>query len=433
MPRPIASANSAIALRDIESRARLPTPQELVTEPWLSDLSPSVAVFVRRTVGGRLGHATIDIVAGMLLAGMMNWSFIPPGRDSMDVWRVFDFRRLVPHLALTGPGASPATVAPPPMRTFELGGACPYNWTAVSVRQTHWVGDANYTRVMQYLRAKVPVAVERAGRVCVIVSHSWRIMLHHYRAWEAAGLVRAGVYTAVTRALRASLRPIPVADTGTKSPALVTTPAPMASGMLIGARAETLTVAVHARRTDNTDAAVDIRSGKSTAVVTATLAHLAKAASRVKRQTTSARLRLEATIFTETRRPTNSSAADSNDVWMHGCPLDMEAGGMTPTATTATTLADDAKISAATTMRDGRSNARSHRAEAKAEARPARHTCTVSSGALLADLWSLVRSDLFVMAVSLVDAIGRPPLAHTHALCTRVQPAPLKHAPAARR
>ena len=83
-----------------------PAPQQ--APPWLTGLSPSAAVVVKRTTGAKLGHAMLDVASALLIAGAMNWNFIPPGRDSLDLWKVFDFRHLKPNLSLHSEGQSSA-------------------------------------------------------------------------------------------------------------------------------------------------------------------------------------------------------------------------------------------------------------------------------------------------------------------------------------
>jgi len=121
-------------------------------------------------------------------------------------------------------------------------------------------------------------------------------------------------------------------------------------------------VAVHARRSDPTRGALhaenDVRSGKDTSVVRATVEHLARAAWGVRR-------RLDLTISTETVQGGSKAADDSNDVWRHGCPIP----------------------------------------SALYDANPYAH-CSVISGSLADDLWRFVTSDVFVMAPSSLSFVA---------------------------
>jgi len=129
----------------------------------------------------------------------------------------------------------------------------------------------------------------------------------------------------------------------------------------------------------------DIQTGRSTAIVAATVAHLGHAVHP---------LQLNATVFTETRRPSVYSNADDrmsteaktvdsdlNDVWAHGCP---------PAASSAVSPA----VSPA---------ARPVMLPALLQARLC---CQVRSGGLHEDLWSFVSSDIFVMALSSLSYVA---------------------------
>ena len=317
MPKPHAVKLSCMNLSYFDSRLLAPRPA------LLANGAPNVAVVVHRTVGGRLGHALLDIVAGMAIAGIYNWSFVPPGRDHLDVWRLFDFRGLAPELA-HGDSESPL------VRRWARAGCCPANWRSAYLKQTHWTGVAAWTTIDEYVRSKVPRdAFDAAASpgVCVEVALSFRVMLHHVRAWEARGHIRPGVYAAVTRALRQSFLP-PRASA----------PAASASESAVPPADAATTVAVHARRSDPVrhamSASNDVKTGKSTAAVAATLAHLAASLSSDGsggRQPSDAAAapgmhrRMDAVVFTETAPPKGAAAAapDENDVWAHGCPAQM--------------------------------------------------------------------------------------------------------------
>jgi len=153
-----------------------PAPQQ--APPWLTGLSPSAAVVVKRTTGAKLGHAMLDVASALLIAGAMNWSYIPPGRDSLDLWKVFDFRHLKPNLSLHGESSS----------AWESAGACPRNWTIISFRHVFgWTGEPSWAKTVSYMRRKTE---RESGPMCIVCQGSVRVMLHHYRSWELYGMVR---------------------------------------------------------------------------------------------------------------------------------------------------------------------------------------------------------------------------------------------------
>lgn len=339
--------------------------------------SETVAVTVRRTRGGRLGHAAIDLIAGLLVSGIFNWSFIPPGRDYADVWRIFDLRPLLPRLLLHRPPLVGDQLMPGRQaREWQELGACPQNWTVIALKGPHWVGIPQWPRALASVRQRVPVSLESSGRVCVVLTSSWRIMLHHVKHWEQDGLVRRGVYALVTRVLRSLLRPLDQEGAN-------------GSTRAVSRPNRVISAALHARRADSVRGVLhsdaDIQTGRSTAIVAATVAHLGRAVQP---------LQLNATVFTETRRPPVHNApanrmsteaktvdSDPNDVWEHGCP---------PAASPAV------------------------RPAVRPTARPvmlpdllqAQLCCQVRSGGLHEDLWSFVSSDVFVMALSSLSYVA---------------------------
>lgn len=354
MPSVHAYKNSAVNLSHYD---RIFSPRVAVPSSLLLG-SPTVAVVVHRTVGGRLGHALLDIQASMAVAALYNWSWVPPGSDHhRDVWHMFDFRHLAPQLLLS---EHPRSIG-----TWYMGGCCPPGWRHVHLRQTHWVGVASWHEIDREVRKQVPLSLDASARVCVHVALSWRVMLHHVKAWETQGHARPGVYNAVIRALRSSLLPPP-----RKSTTNLTDDASLH-------RLVPATVAVHARRNDlvrraenaTWRAASDAINGRSTAVVAGTVEHLATALAPAAPQSRSAPCTVDAVVFTETRQtqlpppssvPSVSAAVeDTNDVWTFGCP---------------------------------KSVAVTH--------------CRIASGSLHEDFWAMVTAQIFVPALSSLSFVA---------------------------
>ena len=396
-----------------------PAPQQ--APPWLTGLSPSAAVVVKRTTGAKLGHAMLDVASALLIAGAMNWNFIPPGRDSLDLWKVFDFRHLKPNLSLHSEGQSSA---------WESAGACPRNWTIISFRHVFgWTGEPSWAKTVSYMRRKT----ERAsGPMCIVCQGSVRVMLHHYRSWELNGMVRQGVYAAVTRALRAGLRTrVEIPSDRGSSPAH----SPRGSE----AARQRISVVLHARRSDPTkqrdgtktfiDWKQDVHHGKDTSVVAATIWHLGRAwaeAAGGMHETV-----LDATVSTETSRNRTRGALPmaSGRRAHHGAAAALRAGALPADLDTLGGPHEGAeqRLAVASGVRGIRGPAQEHNQRTKgvvfhATGREAhdvddpndvwthgcpsdlpngsRTKCRVQSGALLDDLRRFVDADIFVMAPS---------------------------------
>ena len=400
-----------------------PAPQQ--APPWLTGLSPSAAVVVKRTTGAKLGHAMLDVASALLIAGAMNWSYIPPGRDSLDLWKVFDFRHLKPNLSLHGEGRSSSA--------WESAGACPRNWTIISFRHVFgWTGEPSWAKTVSYMRRKTE---RESGPMCIVCQGSVRVMLHHYRSWELYGMVRHGVYAAVTRALRAGLRTrFEIASDRGSSPAH----SPHGSE----ASRQRISVVLHARRSDPTkhrdgtktsiDWKQDVHHGKDTSVVAATIWHLGRAlveAGGDMHETV-----LDATVCTETaRKPSDlrnrTRGALPLASWrgaLHGAAAALRAGALPADLDTLGGPHEGAEQSLAVAS-GVRSPAQEHNRGTKGvmlhlTAREAqeiddpndvwthgcpsdlpngsRTKCRVQSGALLDDLRRFVDADIFVMAPS---------------------------------
>ena len=370
--------------RDLARAVELPIDASPAAAPWIAGLSPTVAVTVKRVAGARLGHAIIDLAAGMIVAGAFNWSFIPPGRDHTDVWRVFDFRHLAPKLQREGRSQ---------VARWEHAGACPANWTTVTLRHAFgWVGEPSWERAFSYVRRKVPIKMEVSGRgICIVCQGSFRLMLHHCLDWEVRGLVRPGLYAAITRALRVGLRPRPLAvDDARRRPPHDARRSPAAVPPPHAVSLRRISAAVHARRSDPTkaglDARQDVRTGKDTSVVRAVVAHIVQAAEQAGPRP------VDVTICTETKQKVGVAgkgggggggkvgdpvADDPNDVWAHGCPgLPMSEAP------------------------------RAMRGSVSTAAPRGGSSCHVASGSLLDDVWRFVEADVFVMAPSSLSFVA---------------------------
>ena len=400
-----------------------PAPQQAL--PWLTGLSPSAAVVVKRTTGAKLGHAMLDVASALLIAGAMNWSFIPPGRDSLDLWKVFDFRHLKPNLSLHGEGQSSST--------WESAGACPRNWTIISFRHVFgWTGEPSWAKTVSYMRRKTE---RESGPMCIVCQGSVRVMLHHYRSWELYGMVRHGVYAAVTRALRAGLRTrFEISSDRGSSPAH----SPHGSE----ASRQRISVVLHARRSDpskhrdgtktSIDWKQDVHHGKDTSVVAATIWHLGRAWVEAGDMHETV---LDATVCTETaRKPSDlrnrTRGALPLASWrgaLHGAAAALRAGALPADLDTLGGRHEGAEQSLAVAS-GVRSRAQEHNRGTKGVnmlhlmAREAhdvddpndvwthgcpsdlpngsRTKCRVQSGTLLDDLRRFVDADIFVMAPS---------------------------------
>lgn len=115
------------------------------------------------------------------------------------------------------------------------------------------------------------------------------------------------------------------------------------------------------------NAAEDERNGKSTAVVAATVRHLARSVAP--------RVAIDAVVSTETA-PKAAATSDPNDVWLFGCPSE---------------------------LRHSHGLERAGVMEGREEEGA---SCRVASGKLLDDLWRFVEADIFVMAASSLSYVA---------------------------
>ena len=173
-----------------------------------------------------------------------------------------------------------------------------------------------------------------ATGLCVRTENKWRVHMHQVWRWERQGLVRPGVYSAVGGAIRRAL----LSDGGGGS----------SGGRGSGGSGSGTVVALHARRgdraADNALNAVGTSRVPSAALVRATVQYVGAAAQRALGAS-----RLRAVVVTE---PDNSADLRSQGR-LGGCP--------------------------------------------RAAALPAGAACEVRSESVLADLLSLVRSDVLCL------------------------------------
>ena len=136
---------------------------------------------------GRLGHEAKNIISGMLLAAINNWSYVPPPATGAygfkEVDEVIELQRLQFR-----PARSP--------------GSCPPAWPVVVLNDTGFAGIESFDAWQRYLRSKVP----SGARLCIRTCNGFRLHLHHAHAWERRGLVPKGIYASVTRTLRRAFR-----------------------------------------------------------------------------------------------------------------------------------------------------------------------------------------------------------------------------------
>lgn len=152
---------------------------------------------------GRLGHEAKNIASGMLLAALQGWAYQPPSAAGAygfkEVDEVINLQRLAdepPLVLLSGDAPSRWTGTP---------GTCPTDWPVVVLNDTGFAGIEQHSEFEAYLQRKIP-AQKVVPRLCIHTTNGFRLHLHHAYAWEKRGLVRAGAYALVTRALQRAFR-----------------------------------------------------------------------------------------------------------------------------------------------------------------------------------------------------------------------------------
>ena len=141
---------------------------------------------------GRLGHEAKNIISGMLLATINNWTYLPPPSTG-----AFGFKEVDDVIDLQRLQLRPASA------WSSAPGLCPPAWPSVVLNDTGFAGIESFEAWQHYLRSRVPT---EPSRLCVRTCNGFRLHLHHAHAWERRGLVPKGSYTLVTRALRRAFR-----------------------------------------------------------------------------------------------------------------------------------------------------------------------------------------------------------------------------------
>jgi hypothetical protein len=131
--------------------------------------------------GGRTGHQIKDIATSIIIATIQGWSIAKPigfsiAENLIHISKLYDIQH------------------------------CETNWVKVKLNKTTFVGVKNYSEYTGLLRQLLPPAVEERGKICVIVSKSYRIQVMQLIEWESYGLVPHGSYERVISRLRQALR-----------------------------------------------------------------------------------------------------------------------------------------------------------------------------------------------------------------------------------
>ena len=149
---------------------------------------------------GRLGHESKNIISGMLLAAITQWSYVPPPSTGAlgfrEVDNVLELQRLV-----TSPPRIRMVADDSILTAWRQPGACPPNWPVVYLNDTGFAGIEHYADFRTYLDARVP-GEDTAPRLCIKTVNGFRLHLHHAYAWEQRGLAPLGTYSSVKLALR---------------------------------------------------------------------------------------------------------------------------------------------------------------------------------------------------------------------------------------
>ena len=145
----------------------------------LLDGDPRTVVTTARTaIGrGRLGHEMKNIIAGMLIAALNNWSYLAPSSTGRahgfeDVDGVISLRKL----------------APLPWLRLGLGdersewrkyGTCPPGWRVVHLNETRYTGFDQWEEARDYIEGKVRHAEGASSpSKCIVTAQGFRIHMH---------------------------------------------------------------------------------------------------------------------------------------------------------------------------------------------------------------------------------------------------------------
>ena len=242
---------------------------------------------------GRLGSSIKDIVATMILARVLNWSFVPPlTPQHKSDHRAFCYRGSCVSdvmnfkwqwLALNWLDVT----------TLRQQQMCPSGWVQVVLDSSSFNGFVTSESAIATVLQAVPPSVQRSGG-CVLTTRCFRFAHPgQLLAWERQGILPAGIYGRVLSDLRRSLRP----------PPLLQMPAPEGRHAIL---------AVHVRRGDRAE--LEMLFDPSSLV-----------AERVRHA--SAAL-LQSSLFDRVSAFVVVEPGNSEDVFAHGCPREMSGLSM---------------------------------------------------------------------------------------------------------